>query len=43
MGDTMIGVIGGSGVYDIDGLDGAEWRSVLLMDPVAVRGGRGGL
>ena len=25
---TMIGVIGGSGVYDIDGLKGAEWRSV---------------
>ena len=26
--DTFIGVIGGSGVYDIDGLDGAEWVSV---------------
>ncbi len=26
--DTMIGVIGGSGVYDIDGLRGAEWVSV---------------
>ena len=26
--DTCIGVIGGSGVYDIDGLDGAEWVSV---------------
>lgn len=25
---TMIGVIGGSGVYDIDGLEGAEWRRV---------------
>ncbi len=25
---TMIGVIGGSGVYEIDGLDGAEWRTV---------------
>lgn len=25
---TMIGVIGGSGVYDIDGLEGAEWISV---------------
>ena len=28
MSDTMIGIIGGSGVYDIDGLDGAEWISV---------------
>lgn len=28
MTDTMIGVIGGSGVYDIDGLEGAEWVSV---------------
>jgi 5'-methylthioadenosine phosphorylase len=26
--ETYIGVIGGSGVYDIDGLDGAEWVSV---------------
>jgi 5'-methylthioadenosine phosphorylase len=26
--DTMIAVIGGSGIYDIDGLDGAEWVSV---------------
>jgi len=26
--DTMIGVIGGSGVYDIDGLENAEWRTV---------------
>ncbi|HBN30583.1 MAG TPA: S-methyl-5'-thioadenosine phosphorylase [Rhodobacteraceae bacterium] len=25
---TMIGVIGGSGVYDIEGLEGAEWRQV---------------
>jgi 5'-methylthioadenosine phosphorylase len=25
---TMIGVIGGSGVYDIDGLQDAEWRRV---------------
>lgn len=25
---AIIGVIGGSGVYDIDGLEGAEWRSV---------------
>jgi 5'-methylthioadenosine phosphorylase len=28
MAETMIGVIGGSGVYDIDGLEGAEWRRV---------------
>ncbi len=26
--DTMIGVIGGSGVYEIDGLQGAEWVTV---------------
>jgi 5'-methylthioadenosine phosphorylase len=26
--DTMIGVIGGSGVYQMDGLDAAEWVSV---------------
>ena len=26
--DTVIGVIGGSGVYQIDGLDGAEWVEV---------------
>ncbi|WP_068113828.1 S-methyl-5'-thioadenosine phosphorylase [Tropicimonas marinistellae] len=26
--DTMIGVIGGSGLYEIDGLRGAEWREV---------------
>ena len=25
MSETMIGVIGGSGVYDIDGLENAEW------------------
>ena len=25
---TKIGVIGGSGIYDIDGLEGAEWASV---------------
>ncbi len=25
MSDTIIGIIGGSGVYDIDGLEGAEW------------------
>ena len=23
--DTVIGVIGGSGVYEIEGLEGAEW------------------
>ena len=28
MTDTMIAVIGGSGIYDIDGLDGAEWVTV---------------
>lgn len=28
MADTMIGVIGGSGVYDIDGLENAEWITV---------------
>ncbi|MBS0123899.1 S-methyl-5'-thioadenosine phosphorylase [Thetidibacter halocola] len=28
MTETMIGVIGGSGIYDIDGLEGAEWREV---------------
>ena len=28
MAKTMIGVIGGSGVYDIDGLQGAEWVKV---------------
>jgi len=28
MGQAMIGVIGGSGVYQIDGLEGAEWRRV---------------
>ncbi|MFT5005790.1 MAG: 5'-methylthioadenosine phosphorylase [Paracoccaceae bacterium] len=26
--ETMIGVIGGSGVYDIDGLENPEWRQV---------------
>ncbi|MCT4609600.1 MAG: S-methyl-5'-thioadenosine phosphorylase [Pelagimonas sp.] len=25
---TMIGVIGGSGIYDIDGLENAQWRKV---------------
>ena len=25
---AVIGVIGGSGVYDIEGLEGAEWRAV---------------
>jgi len=28
MGDTIIGVIGGSGLYDIDGLEGATWQTV---------------
>ena len=28
MADAMIGVIGGSGLYEIDGLEGAEWREV---------------
>ncbi|HEY9037950.1 MAG TPA: S-methyl-5'-thioadenosine phosphorylase [Roseovarius sp.] len=28
MAHTMIGVIGGSGIYDMDGLEGAEWREV---------------
>ena len=28
MTETMIAVIGGSGIYEIDGLDGAEWRTV---------------
>ena len=28
MTTTVLGVIGGSGVYDIDGLDRAEWRRV---------------
>ncbi len=26
--ETVIGVIGGSGVYEIEGLEGAEWRAV---------------
>ena len=28
MGDRVIGVIGGSGLYQIDGMTGAEWRKV---------------
>lgn len=28
MAETMIGVIGGSGLYEIDGLQGAEWSAV---------------
>lgn len=28
MTNTMIGMIGGSGIYEIDGLEGAEWRRV---------------
>ena len=27
-GTTIVGVIGGSGIYEIDGLEGAEWISV---------------
>ncbi|MEM8993100.1 MAG: S-methyl-5'-thioadenosine phosphorylase, partial [Pseudomonadota bacterium] len=27
-GETMIGIIGGSGLYAIDGLEGEEWRHV---------------
>ena len=26
--ETVIGVIGGSGVYEIEGLEGAEWRTI---------------
>ena len=28
MGETVIGVIGGSGVYDIKGLEDASWQTV---------------
>ena len=28
MSETVIGVIGGSGVYDIDGLRDAEWQEL---------------
>ncbi len=28
MTETMIGIIGGSGLYEIDGLEGAEWQTV---------------
>ncbi len=28
MRETMIAIIGGSGIYDIDGLEGATWQSV---------------
>ncbi|MEM9370871.1 MAG: S-methyl-5'-thioadenosine phosphorylase, partial [Pseudomonadota bacterium] len=28
MPETIIGVIGGSGLYEIEGLEGAEWRTV---------------
>ncbi len=28
MTETVIGIIGGSGIYEIDGLDGAEWTTV---------------
>ncbi|MEM9717012.1 MAG: S-methyl-5'-thioadenosine phosphorylase [Pseudomonadota bacterium] len=26
--DTVLGIIGGSGVYDIDGLENAEWKTI---------------
>ena len=26
--ETMIGVIGGSGIYEIDGLEGAAWQAI---------------
>ena len=29
MGKTMIGVIGGSGVYEIEGLEDARWQAWL--------------
>ena len=28
MADAMIGVIGGSGLYEIDGLEDADWQEV---------------
>jgi purine nucleoside phosphorylase len=28
MTNTKIAVIGGSGIYDIDGLEGAQWTTV---------------
>ena len=28
MGETRLGIIGGSGIYDIDGLQDAAWVSV---------------
>ena len=28
MGEAVIGIVGGSGVYDIEGLEGAEWLTV---------------
>jgi 5'-methylthioadenosine phosphorylase len=28
MAKTVLGIIGGSGVYDIDGLEGAEWKAI---------------
>ena len=30
MSNTVLGVIGGSGVYGIDGLEHAEWRHVAV-------------
>lgn len=31
MTDTKIAVIGGSGIYDIDGLQDADWVTVELL------------
>ena len=28
MGETVLGVIGGSGLYAIDGLEDVEWRQI---------------
>ena len=28
MAKTVLGIIGGSGVYDMDGLENKEWRKV---------------
>ena len=35
MTETMIAVIGGSGIYDIDGLEGAQWSSVTSPNLIA--------
>jgi purine nucleoside phosphorylase len=37
MSETFIGVIGGSGIYDIEGLDGAEWVSVQSPLRIAMK------